>query len=267
MNPMDAVSRDVDYVFFNSMLRFDGMGHDGQLGIITDRMDCLAKAGTEFASKFDTYRQALFELHKSLEQYFSRRGGWTCRGARAAAEKFMKSGFKSAEARSFAMFARSLFLDDREDWSRCVNCVGLSIDTSKQDWTIRSVYCLIDVIFEDRLTGRQFGVSMPFTADADSANKLFDRTDYYRQSYVYPAYTLFVPDGPGRRSIAANIDNRVVADAVRKFVLRQLDQDNENTDIQHLRYFHPFDDPFNEIYTTPVGMRFGNDPAQKETKS
>lgn len=256
MNPMRVLDQDIQYVYFNSMLRFKrpstpgGKGGTGvQSGVdIEDCMKNLSKAADAVAGEFMEYRLALSKLHGVFEQYFAEQGGWTYEKAVKAADGFAAGGFKSEDARRFAMFVRNMFLDDSSEWSRLVNCVGVSMSPVPQlAYAATDRYGVASVVFEDGPTGRQFGIDVPFTVPVGQKKRFVPADDSFG-CYNYPTYSLFVPDFNTRRTITMNIYPQVIAESVRKFVLREPDDKDERMDRVFL-----FGEHFDSL-SVPPGM-------------
>lgn len=234
MNPMQVLDQDIQYVYFNSMLRFrrpsapDGKSETGARSgaDIEDCMKNLSKAANAVAGEFMEYRLALSKLHGVFERYFAEQGGWTYEKAVKAADGFAARGFESDDARRFAMFVRNMFLDDSSEWSRLVNCVGVSMSpVPRLTYVAADRYGVASVIFEDGPTGRQFGIDVPFTVPNDRKKRFVQADD--GSDYNYPTYSLFVPDFNTRRTVTMNIYPRVITESIRKFVLREPDDEDE----------------------------------------
>ena len=168
------------------------------------------------------YQRAWYGFCEELRRKFTTYGALTYDDADKASSEFDAMGFESEKARAFAMAVRGMFLDDGQEWSRRVKCVGVSK-------RVMSCYVQFRVTFEDSGSGRQFQIGVPFTF-AEGSEKTDEPAGrdpaLYGEAFDYPCYALYVSGRNGDKiTDVRSIVPKPVRDAVAGYVQKNAPSD------------------------------------------
>lgn len=171
----------------------------GSAAAAWDMLDRMKNLSEDMIQSLQEYKYALKTLYTALRANFEKHGSLTAGDVLEATSEFNERGFASEKARALVMFFRGMFLDDSQDWSRRMKCVGVSTEP-------RSSYLKLRITFENSETGDQFQIVVPFTYPDKS-------DDFYPDdlAFDYPVYSVCVPGLSGDYCVVAkSIDPEVV---------------------------------------------------------